>query len=266
LKENYLFVKILVTNDDGIDSPGLWRVVEELRRVGEVVVVAPRDEQSGVGTSANLHRAIKVLPQAVGKGIYATDGTPVDCVLLAFRVLFPGEIDLVVSGINKGPNMGYDVFISGTVAGAMIGYFHGAPSFAVSVDAYEGVNFEVAAPLTALFADRVKKGDLPWATFLNINLPNLSLGEIEGIEVTRLSKQSHSGVIKKVSSGEGEGEGYVILRHEVVGEAGPGSDAWALEQRKISVTPLLPKFWGDKVNDSLPHLASAVFAELVNKQ
>lgn len=255
-------MKILVTNDDGIDSPGLWRVVEELRRVGEVVVVAPQDEQSGVGTSANLHRAINVLPRAAGKGIYATDGTPVDCVLLAFRVLFPEGIDLVVSGINKGPNTGYDVFISGTVAGALIGYFHGTPSFAVSVDAYEGVNFEVAARLTALFADRVKNGDLPRATFLNINLPNLSLGEIAGIEVTKLSKQSHSGVIKEVPGGGG----YVILRHEVVGEAGPGSDAWALEQRKISVTPLLQKFWGNKVNDSLPHLASAVFAELMNKQ
>jgi 5'-nucleotidase len=263
LKENYLFVKILVTNDDGINSPGLWRVVEELRRVGEVVVVAPRDEQSGVGTSANLHRAIKVLPQAVGKGIYATDGTPVDCVLLAFRVLFPGEIALVVSGINKGPNTGYDVFISGTVAGALIGYFHGAPSFAVSVDAYEGVNFEAAARLTAIFADRVKKGDLPRATFLNINLPNLSPGEIEGIEVTRLSKQSHSGVIKKVPVSEGEG--YTILRDKVVGEAGPGSDARALEQKRISVTPLLQRFWGSKVNDSLPDLASAVFAELVNR-
>jgi len=264
LKENYLFVKILVTNDDGIDSPGLWKVVEELRRVGEVVVVAPQSEQSGVGTSANLHRAIKVLPREAGKGIYATDGTPVDCVLLAFRVLFPEGIDLVVSGINKGPNTGYDVFISGTVAGAMIGYFHGTPSFAVSVDAYEGVNFEVAARLIALLADRVKNDDLPRATFLNINVPNLPLGEIKGIEVTRLSRQSHSGVIKKVS--EGASEGYVILRHEVVGEAGPGSDGWALEQRKISVTPLLPKFWGNEVNNSLPRLAAAVFAELANKQ
>jgi len=98
-------MKILVTNDDGIDSPGLWAVAEKLRKVGEVVIVAPQSEQSGVGTSVNLRRAVKVFPQAMGSGIYATDGTPVDCVIIAFRALFPGEIDLVVSGINKGPNI-----------------------------------------------------------------------------------------------------------------------------------------------------------------
>jgi len=78
-----------------------------------------------------LRRAVKVFPQARGKGIYTTDGTPVDCVIIAFRALFPGEIDLVVSGINRGPNIGYDVFVSGTVAGALAGYFHGVPALAV---------------------------------------------------------------------------------------------------------------------------------------
>lgn len=256
-------MKILVTNDDGIDSPGLWAVVEELRRVGEVVVVAPQSEQSGVGTSVNLRRAVKVFPQAGGKGIYATDGTPVDCVIIAFRSLFPGEIDLVISGINKGPNMGYDVFVSGTVAGALVGCFHGAPSLAVSVDAYEGANFEAAAKLTALVAGRVKKGDLPRETLMNINLPNLPLEEITGIEVTKLGKQSHCGAIGKVLTGESEG--YIILRDKVIGEVSRGSDAWAVEQKKISITPLLQNPWGDKSSRSaLRGLARSIFTELVD--
>lgn len=263
MKDNYLFVKILVTDDDGIDSPGLWALVKELRRVGEVVVVAPQDEQSGIGTAVSLRRAVKILPQAKGKGIYATDGTPADCVLLAFRALFPGEIDLVVSGINRGLNIGYDVFVSGTVAGALMGYFHGVPSFAVSVDACEEMNFEVAARLAAVFADRVKNGDLPRESLVNINLPNLPLEEIEGIEVTGLSRQSSCREIRKVSSDENDG--YTILRDKMIGEAGPGSDSWALGQKKISVTSLLQNFWGNKPNDSLPSLASAVFTELVGK-
>lgn len=256
-------MKILVTNDDGIDSPGLWALVEELRWVGEVVVVAPQSEQSGVGTSVNLRRPIKVFPQAGEKGIYTTDGTPVDCVLIAFRSLFPGEIGLVVSGINKGPNMGYDVFVSGTVAGALVGRFHGAPSLAISVDAYEGAKFEAAAKLTALLAGRVKKGDLPGETLMNVNLPNLPLEEIKGIEVTKLGRQSHSAEIGKVLTG-GE-EGYVILRDKVVGEAGLGSDGWAVERKKISITPLLQNPWGDESShSSLQSLARSIFAELVN--
>lgn len=255
-------MKILVTNDDGIDSPGLWAVAEKLRKVGEVVVVAPQSEQSGVGTSVNLRRAVKVFPQAMGSGIYATDGTPVDCVIIAFRALFPGEIDLVVSGINKGPNIGYDVFISGTVAGALVGSFHGVPSFAVSLDAFEGSDFEAAAKLAALLADRVKKGDLPRETLLNINLPNLPLEEIRGIEVTKLGKQSHGGEIKKVLSGESEG--YIILKDKVIGEASLGSDAWAVEQKRISITPLLRNPRSSKSSHSLQELARAVFTELVN--
>jgi 5'-nucleotidase len=255
-------MKILVTNDDGIDSPGLWAVVEELRRGGEVVVVAPQGEQSGVGTSVNLRRAIKVFPQARGKGIYTTDGTPIDCIIMAFRVLFPGEIDLVVSGINRGPNIGYDVFVSGTVAGALAGYFHGVPALAVSVDSYGEMDFGAAARLTALLAARIRKGDLPRESLMNVNLPNLPLGEIRGIEITKLGKQSHCGEIKKVLSGENEG--YIIVKDKVIGEIDAGSDAWALEQKRISITPLLPNPWGNKSGNSLQELARDIFTVLVN--
>lgn len=255
-------MKILVTNDDGIDSPGLWAVVEELRWVGEVVVVAPQGEQSGVGTSVNLRRAVNVFPQAGKKGVYTTDGTPVDGVIIAFRVLFPEGIDLVISGINRGPNIGYDVFVSGTVASALAGYFHGVLALAVSVDSYGEVDFGAAARLTALLAARIKKGDLPKEGLMNVNLPNLPLGEIKGIEVTKLSKQSHCGEIKKVLSDKSEG--YIIVKDKVIGEMDAGSDAWALEQKRISITPLLPNPWDSKSDHSLQELARNIFTELVN--
>ena len=245
-------MKILVTNDDGIDAPGLRAVARELQKVGKVIIVAPQQEQSGVGTSISLRQPIKLKrlePWWEGIEVYSVEGTPSDSVIIATQSLFPGEIDLVVSGINRGPNIGHDVFVSGTVGAALQGYLHGIPSMAISINAYADLNFDVAAKLASLLAVKSKEGILPQDILLNIDLPNLPLNEIAGIEITRLSKQSYCDrVERKLNSEE---EHYRIMRNNKkdLHYRNPGDDLWALQQNRISITPLR----GSSVGNSLQH-------------
>jgi len=137
-------LKILAINDDGVYSPGLWAAVEALRDVAEVVVVAPDREQSGVGTAITLSqpiRATKVVPRVSGIDTYAVEGTPSDSAIVALESLIEGPVDLVVSGINQGANMGNDVFISGTMGAALQGFFRDIPAIAISVAALRDVHF-----------------------------------------------------------------------------------------------------------------------------
>ncbi len=252
-------MKILVTNDDGIYAPGLWAVASELQEVGQVVVVAPQQEQSGVGASVSLRQPIrvsKVKSQLAGAETYSVEGTPADCVIIAVNSLFPGEMDLVVSGINRGPNVGNDIFISGTVGAALQGYLHGIPSLAISVNAYESLHFEVAAKLAAVLASKVKQGLLPEGILLNANLPNLPLEETSGIEITTLSKQSYAGIVQEVQGGH-----YQIMRATRLSNVDSYSDIGALQGNRISITPLSFDL-DNSPNDSLRRLASLLYQEL----
>jgi 5'-nucleotidase len=231
-------MRILVTNDDGIRAPGLWQLVKELQAVGQVVVAAPGEERSGSGTSISLRKPIEVTriePEVAGAEAYSVDGTPADAAIIAVKSLFPDEIDLVASGINRGSNMGHDVFVSGTVGAAMQGYLHGIPSLAVSMHAYEALTFAVAARLAALLAARVKDGTLPREVLLNVNVPNLELGEIAGLEITRLSRENYC---DRVERDDGSGDGYyqILRNNEFIGDV--GSDVWALRRNLISITAL----------------------------
>jgi len=132
-------LRVLITNDDGIAAPGLWALAEEFNRTAEVVVVAPDREQSGVGTSVSLHSPLRVRsvrPVVPGIETYAVEGTPADSVIIALRMLLKDKLDLVVSGINEGSNLGTDVLISGTVGAAFQAYFYGLPAIAVSVASF----------------------------------------------------------------------------------------------------------------------------------
>jgi 5'-nucleotidase len=255
-------VKILVTNDDGIDAPGLWVMAGELQRIGQVAVVAPHKEQSGVGSSISLRQAIevkKIEPKLEGIEAYSVEGTPADSVIIAIKSLFPGEISLVVSGINRGPNIGRDVFVSGTVAAAVQGYLHDISSLAISVNGYENLNFEAAARLAALLAEKVKEGILPSGVLLNVNLPNLPLEKVGGMEITELSKQSYSDAVQQVEQGC-----YRIMRATELGDEHPGSDIWALQRNKISITPLLDSPTVNFIQHCLQDLAPAIYSELRN--
>ncbi len=231
-------MNILVTNDDGIYANGLWAVVSELTKVGDVTVVAPDRDQSGAGTSVTLRQPIrlhKIKSPEIDVPAYKLEGTPADTVIMALRVAMKDGIDLVVSGINEGSNLGNDVFISGTVGAALQGYAYGIPSIAVSVSGFGDLYYGAAARIAALIANSIKDNQFPKKLFLNVNLPNLPEEKITGIEMTTLGDRSY---VDRVDSGhDGKREYYWIIRGIPEWSVVPGTDVWALEQNKISIMP-----------------------------
>ena len=180
-------MKILVSNDDGYDAPGLLCLVEYLKKIASVIIVAPDRNRSGSSSSLTLDKPLMV--NKINSFTYALDGTPTDCVHIALTGLITEKPDMVISGINDGPNMGDDTIYSGTVAAAMEGYLYYIPSFAISMGAKEPKYFETAAQVTL---DLIKKYEInPFSkpTLLNVNVPDLPYKEIQGISVTRLGKR-----------------------------------------------------------------------------
>ena len=230
-------MKILVTNDDGIRSDGLWAAVKELKDVGKVIVAAPDRDQSGVGTAVTLRQPLRLIEMNApvhGVKAYSVEGTPGDSVILAIKHAIKDKIDLVVSGINEGPNLGNDVFISGTIGAALQGYFYGIPSIAISVAAFEGINFDVAARMVKLLAVGFQEGALPQKLLLNVNLPNLPKEKIEGIEITKLGERSYADNINQ--GHDGKRDYYWIVRGVPEWSVTPGTDVWAMEQNRVSIT------------------------------
>ena len=236
-------MKILVTNDDGIHGPGLWAAVEAVKHVGQVFVVAPDREQSGVGTSLTLHAPVRVgeaSPEVEGSDhgitVHVVEGTPGDCCILALEHLV-GPVDLVISGVNQGSNLGEDVLISGTVGAALQGYVRGFPSIAISVAALKDTRFEVAAGFLRMMAADLANGVALPPVLVNVNVPNEPAGNIAGISVTRLGRRSFGESVK-----EGEDsrrKQYWIVRDRAPDQAQEeGTDVWALHQKLISVTPI----------------------------
>ena len=231
-------MRILATNDDGIYAPGLWAAVEALRNVGEVAVVAPDREQSGVGPSVTLHspvRAAEVVPAVPGTQTYAVEGTPADSVILALETLV-GNVDLVVAGINSGANLGEDVLMSGTVGAALQGYFRGIPSLAISVTSLNATCFEGAAQLLISLAQRVGEGFIPKPVLLNVNLPPVAPEQIEGIDVTRLARRTYADTVRQ--GDDGKRKYYWITRTRPAWEMEEGTDVWSIRHRRVSITPL----------------------------
>lgn len=238
-------MNILVTNDDGIFAPGLWALVGELAKIGRVIVVAPDREQSAVGTAITLRmplrmRKMELIPLDVET--YAVEGTPGDCVVLALGNLIKDKIDLVVSGINHGPNLGDDVLISGTVGGALQGYLRGLPAIACSLamdwGKTEGLHLETAARVVACLARRVIATGLAENSFLNVNTPDVPAADVKGLRVTRLAHETH---IETVEEGfDGKRAYYWLMRHSLNqnGNLGERTDIKAIEDKFISVTPL----------------------------
>ncbi|MDY6908213.1 MAG: 5'/3'-nucleotidase SurE [Chloroflexota bacterium] len=256
-------MRILATNDDGQYAQGLWTMVKALKALGEVVVVAPDREQSAVGTSVTLHhplRAREVPPLVEGVTSFSVEGTPADCVILALGHLIDGDVDIVVSGINEGPNLGDDVLISGTVGAALQGYLRGLPSVAVSVGALEGCHFDVAAHLAAIVVARIAQGSLPRRILLNINLPNQPLECIQGLEVTQLGQRRY---VDTIAEGhDGKREYYWIVRGTPEWMLNEGTDIWALSHDRISITPLHAVTTNPRVLSKLTALSPAMFREL----
>ncbi|NWF94169.1 MAG: 5'/3'-nucleotidase SurE [Syntrophaceae bacterium] len=229
-------LKILVTNDDGVHSEGIATLAKALREVGEVWVVAPDREKSAVAHSLTLHRPLRV--EKIKRNCYAVDGTPADCVYLGVNVISPGRPQLIVSGINKGGNLGDDVTYSGTVSAAFEGTLLGIPSFAISLVSRSNFKFHTAARFAVRVARYIIEKGLPKDTFLNINVPNLDEKEIKSYKITRQGRWTHngSGVIEKVDP---RGKKYYWIGSEqLVFEKTGDTDFDAVSNSYISITPL----------------------------
>ncbi|MBI5026337.1 MAG: 5'/3'-nucleotidase SurE [Nitrospirae bacterium] len=228
---------ILVTNDDGVYSQGIMALAKALKPSGNVYVVAPEREQSAVGHALTLHRPLRA--DKIKNGVYSINGTPTDCVILAVNKLLPsasgGRPDIVVSGINRGGNLGDDITYSGTVSAAIEGTLLGIPSIAVSLVGEKDFHFQEAAKFAARLAGIVLKKGLPPDTLLNVNIPNGV--DIKGIKFTRQGKRAYDNSIQEMSDPRGR-------RHYWIGGGsplwGPGEDTdfQAVQNGFISVTPI----------------------------
>ena len=256
-------MQVLVTNDDGILAPGLWALVKELKNIARVVVVAPDREQSATGTAVSLRQPLrvqKVAPVIADVAAYSVEGTPCDSVILALGKLINNNVDLVVSGINQGLNLGDDILISGTVGAALQGYLRGLPAMAISVAAVNNPDWENASRLARLLAEKIQAKSLPDDIFLNINLPDLSLAEIKGIKVTQPAHKTH---IDTVEEGhDGRREYYWLVRQKQSNNAGENTDIWALEQGNISITALHNTLFQKPLSGIDGSLCSELFREL----
>ena len=253
-------MRILVTNDDGIFAEGLWALVKGLKSIAQVIVVAPIKEQSAVGTAVTLSQPLRV--QKVSLMVpevetYSVEGTPSDCVILALEKLVENKVDMVVSGINHGLNLGDDALISGTVSAALQGYLRGYPSLAISTNAVDSLQLDNAAKLATLLAERVVSMVLSTDILLNINLPDLPLAEIKGIQITQLASKSH---IDTVAEGnDGRRQYYWLVRQKMNRVADNQTDIWAVERGDISITPLHTSW----LNRSAPAMPSNLCAHLL---
>jgi len=228
-------LRILVTNDDGYRSTGIQALASALGELGEVTTVAPTTEASAIGHALTLRRPLRL--EAIGDRMFAVDGTPTDCVNVAVTHVFHGLPDLVVSGINKGWNLGDDVTYSGTVAGALEGALLGIPSIGVSLRQTRGeYDFTHAARAAAVMAGAMLRQPLPGRTFLNINVPK---GEPKGYRVTVQAKRNHVTSVAVRHDPKGHPY-YWIEEGQNEWEPHDRSDYQAVRDGYVSVTPLHP--------------------------
>ena len=226
---------ILVTNDDGYRSDGIHTLADALRPLGDVTIVAPMDEASAIGHALTLRRPLRL--ELMREGVYAVDGTPTDCVNMAVTHVLKCLPDMVVSGINKGWNLGDDVTYSGTVAGALEGALLGIPSIGVSLRQTRGeYDFQYAARAAATMARALLRQPLPGRTFLNINVPK---GEPKGYRVTVQAKRNHVTSVAERHDPKGHPY-YWIEEGQNAWEPHHRSDYQAVRDGYVSVTPLHP--------------------------
>jgi 5'-nucleotidase len=234
-------LSILVSNDDGIFAPGLTALAGAMLEFGKVTVIAPEDNQSANGHRKTLTKPLRANPVHIIEGVtaYSTDGAPADCIALALLGLIRDPVDLVVSGINRGPNLGQDLTYSGTVAAAFEGTIHHKPSIAFSLDnrAYDA-DYSAAAEVAKRVVRLVSETNLPAMTLLNVNIPGTPLRDIKGFQVTQQGTSIYRD--KLVERFDPEGRPY----YWIGGEAPTGdtsiemTDIWAVHHGYVSITPV----------------------------
>jgi 5'-nucleotidase len=239
--------RILLTNDDGIEAPGLRALLQALTPLGEVMVFAPDHNWSAAGHTKTMHKPLRVDRYSLdcpptdderdSVEAYTTTGAPSDCVALALLGILPQKPDLVISGINQGANLGHDLTYSGTVAAAMEAVIFGLPAVAVSLDSYSSHDFVNAAQIAAQVVGQVKERGLPPGTFLNVNVPDRPPEEIAGVAITRLGRRVYRDIL--VERHDPRGRPYYWIGGEPPsGHLDDGTDVWAVANGYVSITPI----------------------------
>ena len=242
-------MKILISNDDGIHSPGILALYEAVRDLGDAQIVAPAAEQSAVGHAITLANPIKAQQiEKDGKFFgHAVMGTPADCVKLAAHMMTGHPPDLVLSGINLGPNAGISVIYSGTVSAATEGTILGIPSIAVSLNTFKDPIWESGAYFARKMAKHVMEKGLPPETLLNVNVPNLPLSEIKGIRLTRMGRSRFVEEFDRRTDPRGNVYYWMGGKMELMDQNGNDTDVQALEDGYVSITPI----WFDLTNHAV---------------
>src|SRR5512140_159000 len=230
---------ILVSNDDGIDAPGIYALVHELRKIARVTVVAPDRQQSAVGHSITMNYPIRAIPFKRNDEFfgYAVEGTPADAVKLAVRFLLKEKPDILISGINHGSNTAINIIYSGTVSAATEGMILGIPSIAVSLTTYGEPDFGYAARFAAKLALMVGEKKLPEGTLLNVNVPAVPENEIRGILLTRQGKSCWDDTFD-VRRDPANREYYWLTGKMQILDTDPSTDVIAVREHAISITPI----------------------------
>ena len=260
-------MRILITNDDGVLAEGLWTLVSELKNIARVTVVVPDRERSGIGTAVTLRQVLrvqKVIPRVPEIETYSVDGTPSDSIILALGKLVKDRIDLVISGINQGLNLGEDVHISGTVGAALQGHLYGLPALAISTAFGNSHSSEIAAKIGTLLVKKMASSSLPANIFLNVNIPGLEpTSKISGVKITRLARESHINTVERGNDGRQE---YYWLQRREMDETEKShdrkTDIGAIKEGNISITPLYTNWFNKPPLHLLNDLCSDLSGEL----
>ncbi len=233
-------MNILLTNDDGFDAPGIRVLSQELQNHGHsVIIVAPLTQQSATSHSITLFKPIKI--HKIEERIFAISGTPTDCIIMAEQKVPIGAIDLVISGINCGQNMGEDILYSGTVAAALEAMFLGFKAIAVSSAAYSDVKYHTAAKALCAMLDNGIHDILEQDEIFNINVPNVEPAEIKGIKITAVGHRRYDNFVREEIEVDGS-RVYFFGGDLPIWEKRPNSDFLAVNAGYISISPIRPDF------------------------
>jgi 5'-nucleotidase len=226
---------ILVTNDDGIDAPGLLALADSVASLGQVWVVAPEKQQSAMSHALTLHKPLRLYGE--GERRYAVSGTPTDCVFVGVLHLMPERPAVVLSGVNRGANLGDDVSYSGTVSAALEAAIMGIPGIALSHVDYRSPDYRDGVDFARQLAEQVLRDGLPKGKYLNVNFPSAPRGGIKGVRVTRLGQRYYADTIVECTDPRGRPYFWIGGKDPQFNDI-PGSDCNAVHEGYISVTPL----------------------------
>ncbi len=250
-------MRLLISNDDGVFSPGIDALSQAIKTLADVEVFAPDRNRSGASNSLSLLRPLRV--KLLSNGYHSVDGTPTDCVHLALTGYFEQKFDMVLSGINDGANLGDDVLYSGTVAAAMEGSNLGLPAIAFSMFSrdHQVQHYETAALIALKLVMPLKKQPLPARALLNVNVPDLPIEQIKGIEITRLGSRHNAEHTQKLSDPRGNPI-YWIGQPGIEADGGPGTDFYAVNRGFVSITPIHLDMTHYKIFDQVASIVEGV--------